>query len=70
VYCVGQVVNSPTIILNNPVFVVPYAYLFYYFCIAVLTSDAGMLARSQYPEGPETYHIDTGFPCVYKRMLR
>ena len=55
------------------VFVVPYAYLLYYVCIAVLTLDAGLLARSQYPEGPATGHLDTGFswfPCVYKRMLR
>ena len=32
-----------------------------------------MLARSQYPEGPATGHLDTGFswfPCVFKRMLR
>ena len=37
------------------------------------TLDAGLLARSQYPEGPATDHPDTGFslfPCVYKRMLR
>ena len=29
--------------------------------------DAGLLARSQYPEGPATGHLDTGFswfPCV------
>ena len=55
------------------VFVVPYVYLLYYVCIAVLTLDAGLLARSQYPEGPATSHLDTGFcwfPCVYKRMLR
>ena len=54
------------------VFVVPYVYLLYYVCIAVLTLDAGLLARSQYPEGPATGHL-TGFswfPCVYKRMLR
>jgi hypothetical protein len=41
--------------------------------IAVLTLDAGLLARSQYPEGPATGHLDKGFswfPCVYKRMLR
>jgi uncharacterized membrane protein len=53
--------------------VVPYVYLLHYVCIAVLTSDAGLLARSQYPEGPATGHVDTGFsrfPCVYKRMLR
>ena len=55
------------------VFVVPYVYLLYYVCIAVLTLDAGLLAISQYPEGPATGHLDTGFswfPCVYKRMLR
>ena len=55
------------------VFVVPYVYLLYYVCIAVLTLDAGLLTRSQYPEGPATGHLDTGFsrfPCVYNRMLR
>jgi len=55
------------------VFVVSYVYLLYYVCIAVLTLDAGLLVRSQYPEGPATGHLDTGFswfPCVYKRMLR
>ena len=48
-------------------------YLLYYICIAVITLGAGLLARSQYPEGPATGHLDTGFswfPCVYKRMLR
>jgi len=37
------------------------------------TFDAGLLARNQYPEGPATSHLDTGFSwflCVYKRMLR
>jgi len=46
--------------------------LLYYVCIAVLTLDARLLARSQYPEGPATGHLDTDFswfPCVYKRML-
>ena len=55
------------------VFVVPYVFLLYYVCIAVLTLDAVLLARSQYPEGPATGHLDTGFCwflCVYKRMLR
>ena len=54
-------------------FVVPYMYLLYYMCIAVVTLDAGLLARSQYPEGPATGHLDTGFSwfsCIYKRMLR
>ena len=35
-------------------------YLFYYVCIAVFTSDARLLARSQYSEGPATGHLDTG----------
>jgi hypothetical protein len=33
------------------------------------TLDAGLLVRSQYPEGPATGHLDTGFSwflCVYK----
>jgi hypothetical protein len=36
-------------------------------------TDAGLLARSQYSEGPATGHLDTGFSwcsSVYKRMLR
>ena len=50
-----------------------YVYLLYYVCIAVFTLDAGLLARSQYSEGPATGHLDTGFswfPCVCKQMLR
>jgi len=49
------------------VFVVLYVYWFYF------TVDAGLLARSQYSEGPATGHLDTGFswfPCVYKQTLR
>ena len=30
-------------------------------CIDVLSLDAGLLARSQYSEGPATGHLDTGF---------
>ena len=68
------------------VFVVSYVYLLYLMCICctlcvfvvlccivVLTLDAGLLARSQYPEGPATGHLGTGFslfPSVCKRMLR
>ena len=43
-------------------------------CIAVLHAlFAGLLARNQYPEGPATGHLETGFscfPCVCKQMLR
>ena len=42
-------------------FVVPYVYLLCYVRIAVLTLDAGLLARSQYPEGPATGHLYTSF---------
>ena len=38
-----------------------YVYLLYCVCIAVFTLDAGLLARSQYSEGPATSHLDTGF---------
>jgi len=39
---------------------------------ALLFFYAGLLARSQYPEGPENDHLDTGFswfPCAQKQML-
>jgi len=48
-----------------------YVVLCVYCCF--FTLDAGMLARSQYSEGPATGHLDTSFswfPCVYKQMLR
>ena len=38
-----------------------YMYLLYYVCTAVFTLDAGLLAGSQYSEGPATGHLDTGF---------
>ena len=41
--------------------------------LSFFTLDAGLLAISQYSEGPATGHLDTGvswFPCVYKQMLR
>jgi len=43
------------------------------YAVIVITLDAGLLARSQYLEGPATGHLDTGFswfPCAYKQMLR
>ena len=42
-------------------------------CCFFFTLDAGLLARSQYSEGPATGNLDTGFswfPCAYKQMLR
>jgi len=40
-----------------------YVYLLYCASIAVFffILDAGLLARSQYSEGPATGHLDTGF---------
>ena len=39
-----------------------YIYLLYYVCNAFFfTLDVGLLARSQYSEGPATGHLDTGF---------
>jgi len=38
-----------------------YVYSLYYVCIAVFTLDAGLLAISQYSEGPATGHLDIGF---------
>jgi len=35
--------------------------------LTLSTLDAGLLARSQYSEGPATDHLDTGFswfPCA------
>ena len=53
--------------------IVVILYVFVVLCVyCCFTLDAGLLARSQYPEGPTTGHLDTGFswfPCVYKRML-
>ena len=49
------------------VFLLLHVYC-YYLCSAVLhTLAAGLLARSQYPDGPATGHLGTGFawfPCV------
>jgi len=50
-----------------------YVYLLSCVGIAFFTIDARQLAISQYPEGPATGHLDTGFswfPCALKQMLR
>ena len=49
------------------VLLLSYVYLLYCVGIAVFTLDAGLLAISQYSEGPATGHLDTGFsrfPCA------
>ena len=55
------------------VFLLLHVYCFTV-CTAVLHNlVTGLLARSQYPEGPATDQLDIGFswfPCVYKQMLR
>ena len=46
------------------VFVVPCGHCCFFFSL-----DAGLLARSQYSEGPETGRLDTGFswfPCCLR----
>jgi hypothetical protein len=36
--------------------------VFVVLCVCcAFTLDAGLLARNQYPEGPATEHLDTGF---------
>ena len=44
-----------------------YVYLLYCVCMVVFTLDDGLMARSQYSEGPATGHLNTGFswfPCA------
>jgi len=44
-----------------------YVVILCVFVALFFTLDAGLLARSQYSEGPATGHLDTGFswfPCV------
>ena len=69
-YCCSYLVCIVVVVLC--VLLLSYVYLFTV-CIVVFTIDAGLLARSQYPEGPATGHLDTGFSwfrCFYKQMLR
>ena len=38
-----------------------YVHFLHCLCVAVCTLHAGILAKSQYSEGPATGHLDTGF---------
>ena len=70
-YCCSSLVCIVVVFLR--VMLSSYVYLLYCVCIVVFTLDAGLLARSQYSEGPATGHLDTGFsrfPSVYKQTLR
>ena len=66
--------SSVYCVIMSCVLFVASCVMFYSVCTAVLYSlVAGLLASSQYSEGPATGHLDTGFsrfPCVYKQMLR
>jgi len=61
VYCCSCLVCIVAVVLC--VLLSSYVYLLYYVCNAVFTLDAGLLARSQFSEGPATGHLDTGFSC-------
>ena len=70
VYCYSSLVCTVVVVLCV---LSSCVYLLYYVCTAVFNLDAGLLAISQYSEGPASGHLDTGFslfPCVYKQMLR
>ena len=49
------------IVVVNLCVLLSYVYLLYYVGIAFFALDAGLLARSQYSEGPATGHLDTDF---------
>jgi len=53
--------NKKEALFNSKLDCTSYVCLLYYVCVAVLTLDVGLLARSQNPEGPATGHLDTGF---------
>ena len=72
-YYLARSTNHEALVVILCVLLSSHVYLLYCVCIAVFTLDAGLLARSQYSEGPATGHPDTGFCwylCVCKKMLR
>jgi len=63
VYCCSCLVCIVVVVFC--VLLLSYVYLLYYVCIAVFTLDAGLMARSQYSEGPATGHLHKGFFLVF-----
>ena len=65
----GLYVKEKKYVLCVRVCMYVYLCLFVVLCVYCffITLDAGLLARSQYSEGPATGHLDTGFswfPCA------
>jgi len=61
VYCCSCLCIFVVVCVILCVFVLLCGHCFFF------TLDAGLLARSQYPEGPVTGHLDAGFswfPCA------
>ena len=70
-YCLVCIVVTSCVLGLVCIVLLSCVYCCYIMCIlcvaALYTLDDGLLARGQYPEGPATGHLDTGFswfPCV------
>ena len=59
--CIVVVVLCVLLLVILCVLLSSYVCLLYCVCIAVFTLYVGLLARSQYLEGPATGHFHTGF---------
>jgi len=44
-------------------------FLYYVFIAVFFTLDVGLLARSQYSEGPATGHLDTGIFLLFHMSI-
>ena len=59
--CIGVSCLVCIVVVVLCVLLSSYVSLLYYVCIAFFTLEVGLLARSQYSEGPATGHLDTSF---------
>jgi len=60
-----EYVSNPT--CKKEIEACSHNHIYIYIYIILYYLDTGLLARSQYSEGPATGHLDTGFswfPCV------